>query len=63
MMGEYRRNKFAFPKNKIQRSAYNQVRNADTQMDCDKNKIIKKFILKLRNKMKYNLLNFFNSKK
>ena len=62
-MGEYRRNKFAFPKNKIQRSVYNQVRNADTQMDCDKNKIIKKFIFKLRNKMKYNLLTFFNSKK
>lgn len=63
MMGEYRRNILAFPKNKITRSAYNQVRNADAQIDCDKNKIIKKFILKLRNKMKYNLLTFFNSKK
>ena len=63
MMGKYQKNKFTFQKNKIQRSAYNQIRNADTQMEYENNKIIKKFFLKLRNNVKNTLMTFFNSKK
>ena len=63
MMGKYQKNKFTFQKNKIQRSAYNQIRNADTQMEYEKIKIIKKYFLKLRNNVKNTLLTFFNSKK
>jgi hypothetical protein len=63
MMGKTKRNKFAFQKNKTQRNAFNRVRNPDMQIDGEKKKIAKKFFLKLRNKMKYTLLTFFNSKK
>jgi hypothetical protein len=63
MMGKYQKNKFTFQKNKIQRSAYNQIRNADTQMEYEKKNIIKKYFLKLRNNVKNTLLTFFNSKK
>jgi len=63
MMGKYQKYKILTPKNKIQKNIYNQSRNSDKQLTCENNKIIKKLILKLRNKFKYTLLTFFNSKK
>ena len=63
MMGKYQKYKILTPKNKIQKNIYNQSRNTDKQLTNENKKIIKKLILKLRNKFKYTLLTFFNFKK
>ena len=63
MMGKYQKEKNLFIKNKINRNAYNPVKSYDIQTIYENNRKFKKLILKLRNKLKYNLLTFFNSKK
>jgi hypothetical protein len=63
MMDKYQKDKIYIPKNKIKIYSINQMKSSDNKLINEKNKIFKKFILKLRNKIKYTLLTFFNSKK
>ena len=49
-------------KSKVKRHSLVQTKSSSNILKNDKNKTLKKFILKLRNKAKYSLLNFFNSK-
>lgn len=62
-MGKYKKDKNICSKNKIKTSTNNQMKHADNQLIYESNRIFKKFILKLRNKIKYSLLTCFNSKK
>lgn len=63
MLGKYQKNKFIIQNSKNQRNLSSQKAIPDKLVNCENNKIMKKYILKLRNKMKYTLLTFFNSKK
>lgn len=49
-------------KNIIKRNLIKGTKNSDKPLVKEKNKIFIKFILKLRNKIKYSLLTFFNCK-
>ena len=62
-MGKYKKDKNICSKNKIKTSTNNQMKHTDNQLIYESNRIFKKFILKLRNKIKYSLLTCFNSKK
>ena len=63
MMDRYKKDKILLHKNKIKRLAHSQNITTDSQSMQENNKKLKKILLKLRNKFKYNLLTFFNSKK
>jgi hypothetical protein len=63
MLGKYQKNKILIRKSKNPITLSNQKVNADKQLNSENNINMKKYILKLRNKIKYNLLTFFNSKK
>jgi hypothetical protein len=63
MLGKYQKNKILIQNSKNQKNLSCQKATPDKLVNCDNNKIMKKYILKLRNKMKYTLLTFFNSKK
>ena len=63
MMGKYKKNKNLLPKNKPKKQALSQNISHDSQFMLDYDRKLKKIVLKLRNKFKYTLLTFFNSKK
>ena len=63
MMGKYVKDKIQYPKNKIKINSYNPAKFYDFKTIYENNKKFKKIILNLRNKLKYSLLTFFNSKK
>lgn len=62
-MGKFKKDKNNCTKNKIKTSTNNQMRRIDNPLIYESNRIFKKFILKLRTKIKYSLLTCFNSKK
>lgn len=62
MLGKNQKNKNVFQKSKNQRNLSNQKATTDKLSNYENNKTMKKYIMKLRNKMKYTLLTFFNSK-
>ena len=63
MMDKYQKEKIIFSKHKIKRNAYNPVKSYEIQTIYENKRKFRKLILKLRNKLKYTLLTFFNSKK
>ena len=63
MLGKYQKNKNLIRKSKIPRTLNNQKVNDDKQLNSENDINMKKYILKLRNKIKHSLLTSFNSKK
>ena len=63
MMGKYKKDNYIYAKCKIKTSTNNQMKYTDNQLIYESNRIFKKYILKLRTKIKYSLLTCFNSKK
>lgn len=61
-MGRYQSDNVQYFRNK-NKNFYNQARYADDNLNLEDAKVFKKFLLKLRKKLKYALLTFFNSKK
>jgi hypothetical protein len=62
MMGRYQSDNIQYFRNKSKNS-FNQIRYSDDKLNPEDTKVLKKLILKLRKKLKYSLLSFFNSKK
>ena len=62
MMGRYQSDNIQYFRNKSKNS-FNQIRYSDDILNPEDTKVLKKLILKLRKKLKYALLTFFNSKK
>ena len=62
MMGRYQSDNIQYFRNKSKNS-FNQIRYSDDILNPEDTKVLKKLILKLRKKLKYALLAFFNSKK
>lgn len=62
MMGRYQSDNVQYFRNK-NKNFYNQARYSDDNINPEDAKVFKKFLLKLRKKLKYSLLTFFNSKK
>ena len=62
MMGRYQSDNIQYFRNKSKNS-FNQIRYSDDILNPEDTKVLKKLILKLRKKLKYSLLSFFNSKK
>jgi hypothetical protein len=63
MLGKHQKKKKVVQKSKIPRILSEQKLTVRKKLNSENNKLLKKYILKLRNKMKYTLLTFFNSKK
>ena len=63
MLGKYQKNKNLIRNSKIPRTLNNQKVNDDKQLNSENDINMKKYILKLRNKIKHSLLTSFNSKK
>ena len=61
-MGRYQSDNVQYFRNK-NKNFYNQPRYSDDNINPEDVKVFKKFLLKLRKKLKYSLLTFFNSKK
>jgi hypothetical protein len=62
MMGRYQSDNIQYFRNK-NKNSFNQIRYSDDNLNLEDIKVFRKFILKLRKKLKYALLAFFNSKK
>ena len=62
MMGRYQSDNIQYFRNK-NKNSFNQIRYSDDNLNLEDIKVFRKFILKLRKKLKYSLLSFFNSKK
>lgn len=61
-MGRYQSDNIQYFRNK-NKNSFNQIRYSDDNLNLEDIKVFRKFILKLRKKLKYALLAFFNSKK
>lgn len=61
-MGRYQSDNIQYLRNK-NKNSFNQIRYSDDNLNPEDTKVLKKLILKLRKKLKYALLTFFNSKK
>jgi hypothetical protein len=61
MMGEYQRGNAQYLKSKSKKSI-NKLQYSYKSLEAEDYKIFKKYILKLRKKLKYNLITFFQSK-
>jgi hypothetical protein len=62
MMGRYQSDNVQYFRTK-NKNSFNQIRYSDAILNPEDTKVLKKFLLKLRKKLKYSLLTFFNSKK
>ena len=62
MMGRYQSDNIQYFRTK-NKNSFNQIRYSEDILNPEDTKVLKKFILKLRKKLKYALLAFFNSKK
>ena len=62
MMGRYQSDNIQYFRTK-NKNSFNQIRYSDDILNPEDAKVLRKFILKLRKKLKYALLAFFNSKK
>lgn len=62
-MDKYHKSKFWRPGNKIKINPNLQKKGLDDQLNNEKKILFQKLILNLRNKIKYTILTFFNSKK
>ena len=61
-MGKYQKDEHQHIKNK-NKNSFNQMKYSSNTFKSENTKKIKKFFSKLREKLKFNLLTFFNSKK
>ena len=61
-MGRYQSDNIQYFRTK-NKNSFNQIRYSDDILNPEDAKVLRKFILKLRKKLKYALLAFFNSKK
>ena len=62
MMGRYQSDNIQYFRTK-NKNSFNQIRYSEDILNPEDAKVLRKFILKLRKKLKYALLAFFNSKK
>ena len=62
MMGRYQSDNVQYFRTK-NKNSFNQIRYSEDILNPEDAKVLRKFILKLRKKLKYALLTFFNSKK
>ena len=62
MMGRYQSDNIQYFRTK-NKNSFNQIRYSDDILNPEDAKVLRKFILKLRKKLKHALLAFFNSKK
>ena len=61
MIGEYQRDNAQYLKNKSKNS-FNKLQYSYKSLEAEDYKVFKKYVLKLRKKIKYNLITFFQSK-
>lgn len=61
MMGEYQRGCAQYLKSKS-KNTFNKMQYSYKSLENEDYKVFKKYILKLRKKLKYNLITFFQSK-
>ena len=61
-MGRYQSDNIQYFRTK-NKNSFNQIRYSDAILNPEDTKVLKKFLLKLRKKLKYAVLAFFNSKK
>ena len=61
MIGEYQRDNDQYLKSKS-KNRFNKLQYSYKSLETEDYKVFKKYVLKLRKKIKYNLLSFFQSK-